>query len=1670
MAAFMRLALGVLLCTQDILMTDIIELKISTKARRGDMVTKCGCSNQECFIKPSANSEKAFEISKSGNIILSKDAKFLTGLSYPVSILTKDNCYDNMQEEQTYVFHIVDSTYSVSNPLLHSSIMLGFPTFLGTLSSFSLSPSSEDQSQSFQLLGPLSEHFKIEIRRNEVYLVKEQSFLSEESSKTFLFVLEMKDDNHSHYYDLEVYIGDELEDSDNFRVVQLQQESHVVVKRQTPTSISKSFSVYENTTGTLFNVLDSQPPNGGSSFEIKGATPQNIFQIDTEGNVTLGDGFSLDYDRGHKSFNISIEVKGAQGGQVSNYLVNLEVLDSNDESPALLNQPRPFLSTVRSSTPIGTVVYSLNASDQDTGSDLRFYINGSVGFAVDENTGNITTTRLFNGPDDTNGTEYVINAYVSDIAAPILQTTVAMVTIRLGMRRPQFFSQSYTANIRDDNEINQIFQILDENGESSPVKSLNFQADLNGKTTYSVYSGVTTISDKFAISDDGQLKVLKKLLLGADPPVYTLFIQAQDSVSGFSTKVNLTVNLLKNYKPMLTLPVYTATVPENLKINDTILTVETIATENAQQFNYSVDSPVFWVQNLNGKGIIRVNRLLDYEAVGDAFYQDHSYTFHVTVDGYNMTSLVIVYLQNVNDEVPVFTSSTESTIQDTIDYGRIVMNVKAIDKDGDGVTYRFLESSSVFAIDRNSGQITITRPGSQIPDDVDSYKLTVIAKDDGSCCTGGTDTIHSETQEITINIVDSKNYRPQFVECSSYYNASILEEEPVGTYVLTVSATDINKGENGVVDYTILSFRNDLTQDFTIQTVNKTGVVRSNVKFDRETLNDILKVTVIATDHGQPPLSSECSFIVNVVDINDNSPVFLSGENVDGCSNKRDEGVVSRDSSRGSEAMNIRAFDVDSGENAQIDYSILDSPGHYFDITSNTGMIFVNQSLSDAPERVTLHVLASDKGDPPNNSTAYVDIVIRNSTVTKLWPSDKNNPNSFINDNTRTDALITSVSFTNQLTGVKLIVKCQSSDQANKFKVELSSNNRDIFLYAAGDFDNEKDTKVAQIRVYTGQGDTQYYEDSYFLFSINDTNNKKPQFVNRENPLIGKIEFSVQEEQPIGEEVGILLAHDEDRTPPFNKVTYNTKFNDSSFKVDDVNGVITTLIRFDREELTSSTPDLLVVAMDGYPSSIPGRTGPNTGSAVVQITIEDINDNPPYFANNSYFFTVPENAPISHSVGSIKALDKDDEKTSRYTKYSLGDSRYFGVDENTGKIFVAGILFGQANTNISMRFTADDGKFSASVDVYIGVLKTYNRRPEFNGNYNIKSIVANRNYNESLFQVKANDPDCGNPCTLRYEIMASDPVILRIFKIDHVTGEVSLLAPLEPRPYVFSVKVTDSSSSRRKKRSLAAKDAYTTVTINPAVCNVHQEADQNGRCQCIDYCKNSAPCYNGGTCQLNCSLGSEHGYYCQCPPGFSNWDCSGVVTVTSATITEDKDDNTWLIVLLVCLAVLLVVVILVVAFLVRRKKNQDRDKSMLAYDNEDFDIREDVVDYDEDGAGEDDYAGYDITMIRKAVTVREENIPKPKTMADRPLTSAPRNGHLREFIGDRLEDAEGDSGAPPYDTLHEFMYEGEGSLAGSLSSINTSSSGGDQDYEYLHEWGPKFAKLADMYNTYEDSD
>ena len=73
------------------------------------------------------------------------------------------------------------------------------------------------------------------------------------------------------------------------------------------------------------------------------------------------------------------------------------------------------------------------------------------------------------------------------------------------------------------------------------------------------------------------------------------------------------------------------------------------------------------------------------------------------------------------------------------------------------------------------------------------------------------------------------------------------------------------------------------------------------------------------------------------------------------------------------------------------------------------------------------------------------------------------------------------------------------------------------------------------------------------------------------------------------------------------------------------------------------------------------------------------------------------------------------------------------------------------------------------------------------------------------------------------------------------------------------------------------------------------------------------------------------------------------------------------------------------------------------------------------------------------------------------------------FVLNRLADADNDPDAPPYDSVREYVYEGQGSSAGSLSSLPSSGSG-SEDFNYLNNWGPQFARLADMYGDDEDEE
>ncbi|XP_035686333.1 uncharacterized protein LOC118422720 isoform X1 [Branchiostoma floridae] len=219
----------------------------------------------------------------------------------------------------------------------------------------------------------------------------------------------------------------------------------------------------------------------------------------------------------------------------------------------------------------------------------------------------------------------------------------------------------------------------------------------------------------------------------------------------------------------------------------------------------------------------------------------------------------------------------------------------------------------------------------------------------------------------------------------------------------------------------------------------------------------------------------------------------------------------------------------------------------------------------------------------------------------------------------------------------------------------------------------------------------------------------------------------------------------------------------------------------------------------------------------------------------------------------------------------------------------------------------------------------------------------------------------------------------------------------------------------------------------------------------IDNCANN-PC-DPGTC-----FSFIGGFNCTCADDpeariLNRKDCGALRVSGPVSISPFA-----LVAICVCLLILLILVIVFAIF--RRRYVREKKRASLNYISADAESRENIVKYEEEGYGEEDQEAYDINALRQNATMTRAS----------PTSKVPDSNDVGEFIDTRLDDEELGDNLGARDEFIPYEDEGEGSLAGSLSSLNSSSSGGDQNYDYLNDWGPRFSKLANMFNEGESED
>uniref|UniRef100_A0A671XWE6 Cadherin 7 n=1 Tax=Sparus aurata TaxID=8175 RepID=A0A671XWE6_SPAAU len=642
---------------------------------------------------------------------------------------------------------------------------------------------------------------------------------------------------------------------------------------------------------------------------------------------------------------------------------------------------------------------------------------------------------------------------------------------------------------------------------------------------------------------------------------------------------------------------------------------------------------------------------------------------------------------------------------------------------------------------------------------------------------------------------------------------------------------------------------------------------------------------------------------------------------------------------------------------------------------------------------------------------------------------------------------------------------------------------------------------------------------SEFVVKVQDINDNEPKF------LDGPYLAGVPEMSPLGTMVVQVAATDADDPTYGNsaRVVYSIIHGQPYFSVEPKTGVIrTALPNMDRE--TRDQYVLVIQAKD-----MVGQMGGLSGTTSVTVTLTDVNDNPPRFTHKNYQYTVPESLPLQSVVARIKAADADIGSNAEMDfRIMDGDGPgMFNIttDEETqdGIIILLKPLDFETKSSFSLRIEATNrnidsnflslGPFSDTTSVKVTV-EDVNEPPVFSSPLSKMVVSEDARVGTSIGRVSAHDPDNSNN-GIRYSIDRNTD-LERFFNVDAMSGVISTAKSLDREANsvhnltifdptqigkgislitvsdindnapVFAIdyetllcenalpgQVIQTISAVDKDEPLSGHRFYFALAA-PAAGNLNFTLRDNKDNTASVLTKRGGfrrreqPVYrlpvlivDSGSPALS-STNTLSVRVCDCDSDGVALSC-GAVAYTATGLSTGA-----LLAILGCIMTLLVMVLLIVTMRRRRKEPLILE--------EERDIRENIVRYDDEGGGEEDTEAFDMVTLRNLNVIRDPNVrrdvtPDTPTFFHYPSTSRPSykslpdNVVFREFIWERLKDADVDPSAPPYDSLQTYAFEGSGSVAESLSSLESLSTDSDQNYDYLSNWGPRFKKLADLYGN-----
>ncbi|KAF1629369.1 Protocadherin beta-14, partial [Eudyptes filholi] len=365
-------------------------------------------------------------------------------------------------------------------------------------------------------------------------------------------------------------------------------------------------------------------------------------------------------------------------------------------------------------------------------------------------------------------------------------------------------------------------------------------------------------------------------------------------------------------------------------------------------------------------GQIGLKKTVDYE-------ETKTYEIDVqATDGGGLSAhcKVEVQVEDVNDNAPeVIITSFTSTVSEAAPPNTVValFNVRDRDSGDNGRTSCELPGEQPFSITPLAADAYALVTSEALDrEEVAEYNVTVRARDEGSPAL-------SASKTLLVRLLDVNDNAPTFAQ--AVYTMVLSENEPAGTSLGRLSATDADAGKNAGVRYALEPPPPGAPAAASFVSVDtESGTVRALRPLDYEEVR-AFEVAVRATDGGSPPLSAQAVLRVVVRDENDNAPVVLHPPPDSSAAAGE---LVPRWARAGYLVAKVVAVDADAGQNAWLSYELAKAtePG-LFRVGLHSGEVRTARAVAerDAP-RQRLVVLVRDRGQPPRSATATLGIAL----------------------------------------------------------------------------------------------------------------------------------------------------------------------------------------------------------------------------------------------------------------------------------------------------------------------------------------------------------------------------------------------------------------------------------------------------------------------------------------------------------------------------------------------------------------------------------------------------------------------------------------------------------------------------------------------------------------------